>query len=68
MAQWVKNPTAASQAAVEMQVPLPAQHNELKDLVLLQLWSQLGLGFDPWPGNFHMLRMWPLFYFFIEYS
>ena len=33
----------------------------VKDLVLLQLWrrSQLGLGFDPWPGNFHMLQVWP---------
>ena len=33
----------------------------VKDLVLLQLWCwlQLRLRFDPWPGNFHMLWVWP---------
>ena len=32
-----------------------------KDLGLLQVWrrSQLQLGFDPWPGNFHMLWVQP---------
>ena len=34
-------------------IPSPAQW--VKDLVLLQLW----LEFDPWPGNFHMLQVWP---------
>ena len=31
----------------------------VKELVLPQLWcrSQLWLRFDPWPGNFHMLRV-----------
>ena len=33
----------------------------VKDPVLLQLWDrlQLCLGFDPWPENFHMPRVWP---------
>ena len=33
----------------------------VKNLALPQLWhrSQLQLRFDPWPGNFHMLRMQP---------
>ena len=33
----------------------------VKDSVLLQLWSrsQLALGFDPWPGNFHMPQVQP---------
>lgn len=32
----------------------------VKDLALLQMWHrlQLGPGFDPWPGNLHMSRMW----------
>ena len=31
------------------------------DPALQQLWhrSQLQFGFDPWPGNFHMLRVLP---------
>jgi len=34
---------------------------QVKDPALPQLWSrlQLRLGFDPWPGNFHMLWAWP---------
>ena len=28
-------------------------------LSLLRLGSLLWLGFDPWPGDFHMLRVWP---------
>lgn len=34
---------------------------QVKDPVLPQLWhrSQLGLGFDPWSKNFHMLRERP---------
>ena len=33
----------------------------VKDLALslLWLWLLLWLGFDPWPGNFHMLQVWP---------
>ena len=27
----------------------------VKDSVLSLLW----LRFDPWPGNFHMLKVWP---------
>ena len=35
MVQWVKNPTAVVQVAVEVQVWSPAWHNGLKDLALL---------------------------------
>ena len=33
----------------------------VKDLVLSLWWLQslLWHGFDPWPGNFHILRAWP---------
>ena len=33
----------------------------VKDLVLslLWLWSLLWHGFNPWPGNFHMLQVQP---------
>ena len=33
----------------------------VKDPELLQLWCrvQLWCGFNPWPGIFHMLRVWP---------
>ena len=53
MVQWVKNLTSVAQIPVEVQVRSLAQHNGLKDLVLLQLWhkSQLCLGFSPWPGK-----------------
>ena len=32
---------------------------QVKDLALLHPWyrSQLWLGFDPWPGNFHVLQV-----------
>lgn len=50
VAQWVKNPTAVAQVAVEAQVGSLAQHSGLIDPVSLQLrWR-------PWPGNFHMPR------------
>ena len=49
--QWVKNPTAAAQVTVEMQVQSLAQHSGLKGQALLQL----KLGFNPWPRNFYML-------------
>ena len=56
MVQWVRNPTAVAQVAVEAQVLCQAWHSELKDLALPQLWhrQQLWLGFNPWPGSFHM--------------
>ena len=59
--QWVKNPTAADQVAVEAWVPSPAQHSRLKDLALPKLLRklQLQLSFSPWPGNFHMPRVQP---------
>ena len=49
VAQWVKNLTAKARVVAEMQVPSPAWHSGLKDLVL---W----LGFNPWPRYFH--RVW----------
>ena len=38
-------------------------HSGLKDPPLLQLWcrSQPQLRFNPWPANFPMLRVQPLF-------
>ena len=36
VAQWVKNPTAATQVAMEVQVRSLAWHSRLKNLVLLQ--------------------------------
>ena len=53
VAQWVKNPNAAAQVAVELKVRLLAQHSGTKDPVLLQLWhrSQLHLRFSLWPRN-----------------
>ena len=56
VAQWVKDPTAAACLAAEAQVQSPAQHNGLKDPGL----PQLQLRFSSWPGNLHMLRVWPL--------
>ena len=40
---------------------IPSLVQYVKDLVLLLLWhrSQLWLGFSPWPGNFHKLRVCP---------
>ena len=60
MAQWVKNPTAAAQVATEAWVQYLDQHSGLKDPVLPQLLPmQLQLGFNLWPGNFHMLWVLP---------
>ena len=53
MERWGKNLTSVAWVTVEMQVPSPAWSSELKDPVLLQLW----LGFNPWPGNFHMSQV-----------
>ena len=50
MAQWVKYLTLSLGSTGS--IPGPMQW--VKDLALPQLW----LGFDPWPGNFYMLRVW----------
>lgn len=55
MVQWVKNLTVVAQVIAEVQVQSPAQHSELKTPELPQLW----LLFNPWPGNIHMLWVWP---------
>ena len=59
MAQWVKNLTAAARVPLKAQVRFPTWGSGLKDLALLQLRcrSQLWLGFNPWPRNFHMPRV-----------
>ena len=51
--QWVNDPACC--CSVASSIPRPAQW--VKDPALLQLWcrSQMWLGFDCWPGNFHML-------------
>ena len=53
MAQWVKNPIAVAQVAIEVWVWSPARCGRLKDPALLQLCHrlQLGLRFSPWPGE-----------------
>ena len=40
---------------------VPDVVQQVEDLALLQLWCrlQLGLEFTSWPGNFHMLGVWP---------
>ena len=48
--QWVKNPTAVAQVAVEAWVGSLALSSGFKDLVFLQLWP----GFNPCPRNFHV--------------
>ena len=57
--QWVKNPTAVAQVAMEVQVHSSAQHSRLKDPALLQLWcrSQLWPRFNPWLVNIHPLQV-----------
>ena len=59
MVQWLETPTEAAQVTEEVRVQSLAWCSGLKylDPVLLQLllrW-QLWLGFNPWPGNIHML-------------
>ena len=51
MAQWVNDPACPCDVVLILGL---ARWD--KDLVLLQLWCtlQTWLGFDPWPGNFHM--------------
>ena len=59
VAQWVKNPTAVVQVAEEAQAQSPSWCSGLKDQALPQLWyrTQLYLGFNPWPRNFHTPRV-----------
>ena len=47
--------TAAAWVTAEAWVRSPAQCRGKEELALLQL----QLGFNPWPGNFHMLQVWP---------
>ena len=49
MAQWVKNLTVAACCCGGSSLTL-AWCGGLKD----PMWPQLQLGFNPWPGNFHM--------------
>ena len=55
--QSSKDPNAVAQVTVEARF----DPQWVKDLVLPWLWhrSQLWLGFSLWPGNFHMLWLWP---------
>ena len=55
MAQWVNDP-AHFCGIVGLN---PGLMQWVKDPGSLQLWrrSQVQLGFDPWPRNFHMLRL-----------
>ena len=56
-----KPPTVLAQVTLEGQVSSPGQCNGLKGLVMPQFWYrlQLCLKSNPWPGNFHMLQVWP---------
>ena len=57
MAQWVKDPACLCGVACS----IPSSTQWVRDLVLPQLLHrlQLHLGFDPWPGNFPLLPVWP---------
>ena len=62
MVKWVKNLIVEAWVVAEARVQSPAGYNGLKDLVTPQLQhrSQLGLGFNPWPRNFHTPWTQPL--------
>ena len=49
---WINDPTCLCGGIGS----IPSLAQGVKDLALQQLWcrSQLRLGFDCWPGNFHM--------------
>ena len=53
MVQGVKNLTATARVTVEVPIPSPAQPSGLKDSVWLRL------GFNLWPGNFHVPEVGP---------
>ena len=55
MARWIKNPSASTQVAKEVQVQSLDGCSGLKDAVLLQP----HLRFSPWPKNFRMLWVQP---------
>ena len=57
MVQWANDLACLCGGASS--IPNPAQ--QVKDPVLPQPWckSQLQLGFNHWPGNFHMSWVWP---------
>ena len=50
MVQWVNDPPCLCGAAGL--IPSPAQWVKTPAL------SQMQLGFNPWPGKFHMLQEW----------
>ena len=52
MAQWLND--AACLCGVADAIPSLAHWVKDPALPLLQHRSQMQLGFDPWPGNFHM--------------
>ena len=55
-AQWIND--LACLCGASHKLPCPTQW--VKDPALLQLWHRawLWLGFDHWPENFHMTRVW----------
>ena len=58
MAQCVKSLTALVPVAAEAGSN-PSLAQWVKALTQLKCGSQLWLGFDPWPGNFHILQIQP---------
>ena len=62
MAQWIKNPTAVAQVAVEVRVQFLTWYSELKDPMLPQLQCRLELRliFSPLPGKLHMPWIQPI--------
>ena len=58
--QSVRYLTEEAQVTVKVWVTSQVLFSEVKDLALPQLWHrfQLQLGFSPWPGNFHMPKVW----------
>ena len=58
-AQSVRNLTAATRVAAEMQVPSLTQRSSLKNCCSCDIRPQLQLELDPWPRNFHMLWVRP---------
>ena len=56
MAQWVKECKRGGLDCCEGTGLIPGSVQWVKDPALPQLWrrSQLQLGFNPWPWNFHM--------------
>ena len=58
MAQWFNDLACCGTVVAG---PVPGLLRQIKDLALLQQWRkpQMQLGFDPWPGNFHILWIWP---------